>query len=1197
MAKKAAVATGLLPTTASGTVDLTVTGFGTVDAAIVFVTNANSTSDPEAAYVASIGFWDGVNSVQHCVSSYSFNAQSPTTVCARYKDTDKILRVVSYTGTCSAVANGIRITVSATTSLARYVTAILIGGATDVHLAEQNMGTGTSPIDIEEPAFKPDMVFLTTAGLGSAGNQTLQEAIISFGAAHNNSADVVSQGAIYNFSQNGQATTNTGSYATDSYCIGQYFNNSPSWQASIGSFDANGFSLTPTASASNDYVSYLAIKLADPDDGFVDLISAATSTGDDSTTGAGFTPDAIGLVSSTASAIDTAADGAVFSFGAADDTRQRSLCVADEDAQGTSDTQSDADTSNVFSLTFDTGAVDAVASLSSMDSDGFTLNYSDAAASAKKILAFAIGDSTGGVVPNPEYLLDEGTEIINSSTPVIKSVYSNATGADVTQANGRTELSFTSASDAQGVWAVFAPAWSGSDAVGTWDFSGSDKFGFDFGYPADPSQYYSYITIHFKCNATETDYTDYFTTGAIEYANWARDQEYRVLLKDDFSVGAGSPSWDAVTSIAVVLSHSSGGLNGENEIYLYSMTHGIEMQPYLLISFDDGETTVYDEAFKGISNSNVGLESVGIPATMYFNSDSMDVSGFCTWAEVAEMYADGWDWGNQCAADTYVALPITSLTSSGTTATCTTAVAHGLTTNDYAVISGAWPDEYNGAVQVTVSSTTVFTYTIADVGDVPSVGLRHMALPSSNYLTTINDNTQEGIDRSYTRGLGHFAYSFGAYDDTAISIFRDDELWVVPMNTAATVLSGVNPLKGVDYIAPPDIRDPNSMFKLHRIDAGANSYTASELLAFVDDAIARGGICHIYFHQLVSSPTVGTEYSLSEWATLLSGLDTRVNTNGDIEAVTISQLFSKTGPRFFLSGAVPGTGSIAGISGVIGTLASVIQGASTVSSELASIQGIDSQITGSSTIEGETAEEATVQSGLAGSSTIEGETAEEATVQSGLTGSSSIQGDAKLAATLIGLMPGVATLLGDIATAGGNILELSGEISGTAILSSILNKAALLSSSVQGSSSLVAETNAIAAIQAALTGASTIEGSVSLSSVLSGILAANSVINGDISFSLGLTGSVDAISAVTVELQQLATITSGVAATSTLSSDTKVLVTLTGSIDGIATITGAISDLSNTYLLTITSIDVKPVVESKGASIAPLIKKSDITVH
>jgi len=56
---------------------------------------------------------------------------------------------------------------------------------------------------------------------------------------------------------------------------------------------------------------------------------------------------------------------------------------------------------------------------------------------------------------------------------------------------------------------------------------------------------------------------------------------------------------------------------------------------------------------------------------------------------------------------------ITSLTRVGTTATCTVTAGHGLSTGDLMKMSNVSPSGYNGNYQVTVSSSTVFTYTMA----------------------------------------------------------------------------------------------------------------------------------------------------------------------------------------------------------------------------------------------------------------------------------------------------------------------------------------------------------------------------------------------------------------------------------------------------------------------------------------------------
>lgn len=56
---------------------------------------------------------------------------------------------------------------------------------------------------------------------------------------------------------------------------------------------------------------------------------------------------------------------------------------------------------------------------------------------------------------------------------------------------------------------------------------------------------------------------------------------------------------------------------------------------------------------------------------------------------------------------------ISSITNSGTTATVTTASAHGLTTGNFVAVSGVTPSAYNGTYRITVTSATTFTYTMA----------------------------------------------------------------------------------------------------------------------------------------------------------------------------------------------------------------------------------------------------------------------------------------------------------------------------------------------------------------------------------------------------------------------------------------------------------------------------------------------------
>jgi len=62
-------------------------------------------------------------------------------------------------------------------------------------------------------------------------------------------------------------------------------------------------------------------------------------------------------------------------------------------------------------------------------------------------------------------------------------------------------------------------------------------------------------------------------------------------------------------------------------------------------------------------------------------------------------------------ATTFNGNPITSLTSTGTTATVVTLSPHGLATDSIVTINGANEAEYDGAFAVTVVNATTFTYT------------------------------------------------------------------------------------------------------------------------------------------------------------------------------------------------------------------------------------------------------------------------------------------------------------------------------------------------------------------------------------------------------------------------------------------------------------------------------------------------------
>lgn len=390
MATNAVVVSGTLPQSTSGTVDLTISGFGTVSAAVIFLTKANTTNNPQNDSAFCVAFWDGSNEN----STANNLLDGLTTSIDTRSSSSTVIEYDALTYTVSNITDGIRITkTGGTTSVDRYVSAILISGATNSVIGNVSLSTLTVT---ETIGFKADLVFVMGIGGNAVSISSTYHGVHSFGVAHNDSFGTVTQGAVYGSSRDAQTTTVTNSRVTNSYVAAQLFNDTLSWQASLGNFTSTGFDITSTAATGGDYIFYLAIELSDPDDAYVGVIDAKTSTGTQAYTGTGFTPKVVGLVSEGSTAINTTAQSRAQSFGATDGTTHFCHFFHDEDAAGTSNAASEYSASNILHITDDAGTDDYIAALSSLDSDGFTLNYSDAAAAASKILAVAIGDSTAG---------------------------------------------------------------------------------------------------------------------------------------------------------------------------------------------------------------------------------------------------------------------------------------------------------------------------------------------------------------------------------------------------------------------------------------------------------------------------------------------------------------------------------------------------------------------------------------------------------------------------------------------------------------------------------------------------------------------------------------------------------------------------------------------------------------------------------
>jgi hypothetical protein len=110
---------------------------------------------------------------------------------------------------------------------------------------------------------------------------------------------------------------------------------------------------------------------------------------------------------------------------------------------------------------------------------------------------------------------------------------------------------------------------------------------------------------------------------------------------------------------------------------------------------------------------------------------------------------DGTRWAKM--ATTTTAQTISTITRGGTgnlTATLTTATAHGLITGNRVTISGATEANYNGSYAVTVTSPTVFTYTMATA---PAADATVVGTYTVLGITGVNSNTFVNINMCQDR--------------------------------------------------------------------------------------------------------------------------------------------------------------------------------------------------------------------------------------------------------------------------------------------------------------------------------------------------------------------------------------------------------------------------------------------------------------
>ena len=287
----------------------------------------------------------------------------------------------------SFITNGVRIDWTDAPSAAFQIIAIFFAG-TDV---EAHAGThaSTDGLDITAPGFQPDLIF---AGANNREPTETGGGGLQFGVGWQDGQATPDRQS-HNISENNgePAGTPFAHRRTDESALALFDDDGTvDYSGHYDTFDSSGMTFRATSDDS-DHVAYLALKL--PDTGIkVAAIDSPTSTGDWVVTGVGFPSQYVLIGLNMMTAVNGARSGAEagsLGFGTFTPDNEHSISAQFEDAAATTNTQSYLE-DKAAHLPKDDGTIGFVGDFVSIDSDGYTLNFTAVPGTIRKWFYLAI---------------------------------------------------------------------------------------------------------------------------------------------------------------------------------------------------------------------------------------------------------------------------------------------------------------------------------------------------------------------------------------------------------------------------------------------------------------------------------------------------------------------------------------------------------------------------------------------------------------------------------------------------------------------------------------------------------------------------------------------------------------------------------------------------------------------------------------
>ncbi len=373
------------------TLDLTVAGFGTPQAVIIFQSGGTGLGTTISAHSnEAVCFWDGTNTA--AVASIIRDAQA-TGVSGRTASSGRFIYnyrgSLGYSADISAITDGIRLTCATYNNKNTHrVWAILIKGATSVFVGNATASNSVNgEVTVTAPGFQPDLLIATAScnqAFGSGDGNSTSNAISSNGFATRESGGIVNVCSSHG-DTHGAADMVDVQIASASYICRVLLNYLHDLQ--ISEFNSSGFKLKTLAvgsSATNTYLGYLAIKFAD-NHPVCKAAPVTSGTGNKAFTGYGGTPTELMLLGTSLTSLDSEASTAdtalSYSWGVIDSAgAAANRCYSGAALPGAATSDSNGRWPNtivdILQPSNQTAGTWHQGTVGSFDADGFTINMS-----------------------------------------------------------------------------------------------------------------------------------------------------------------------------------------------------------------------------------------------------------------------------------------------------------------------------------------------------------------------------------------------------------------------------------------------------------------------------------------------------------------------------------------------------------------------------------------------------------------------------------------------------------------------------------------------------------------------------------------------------------------------------------------------------------------------------------------------------